>query len=117
LMTIGQFVFSVFLVGFALALNLPLALVFISVIGWSTVTQLMMMNMLIQLDVPDELRGRVFSFYLWAQQGVAPFGSLFFGVLAQAAGVPLAALVCGCICLVVVVLAHAKWPVLRKKTA
>jgi MFS family permease len=117
LMTIGQFVFSIFLVGFALAINLPLALIFICIIGWSTVTQLMMMNMLIQLDVPDELRGRVFSFYLWAQQGVAPFGSLFFGLLAQTAGVPLAALVCGCICLVVVVLAHAKWPVLRKKTA
>ena len=38
--------------------------------------QLVTMNMLIQLMVPNELRGRVFSIYLWALQGVAPFGSL-----------------------------------------
>ncbi len=77
----------------------------------------MMMNTLIQIDVPDELRGRVFSVYLWAQQGVAPFGSLFIGWLAQTAGVPNAALVGGSLCLLVVVLIHAKWPILRQKTA
>ncbi|MGA2489773.1 MAG: MFS transporter [Anaerolineales bacterium] len=117
LMSLGQFVFSVFLVLFALAHSLPLAITLICVLGWATVTQLMLMNILIQLDVPDELRGRVYSVYLWAQQGVAPFGSLFFGGLAQTAGVPRATLVCGCICLLVVVLIHAKWPILRQKIA
>jgi hypothetical protein len=81
------------------------------------VAQLMMMNTLIQIDVPDGLRGRVFSVYLWAQQGVAPFGSLFIGWLAQAAGVPRAALVGGLVCLIVLILGHAKWPVLRQKMA
>ncbi len=95
LMTIGQFVFSVALLLLAFARNLPLALILIAVTGWATVAQFMMMNTLIQIDVPDELRGRVFSVYLWAQQGVAPFGSLFIGWLAQAAGVPSAALVGG----------------------
>ena len=117
LMSVGQFVFSVFLVLFSLAHNLPLSITLICIIGWATVTQFMMSNTLIQLDVPDELRGRVFSIYLWAQQGVAPFGSLFFGWLSQSAGVLQAAFICGVICLVVVVLTHIKWPVLRLKIA
>ena len=115
LMTIGQFVFAVGLVLLAFAHNLPVAVVLIAINGWATVAQLMMMNTLIQIDVPDLLRGRVYSVYLWAQQGVAPFGSLFIGWLAQAAGVPNAALVGGLVCLLVVVLAHARWPVLRQK--
>jgi MFS family permease len=117
LMTIGQFVFAAGLVLLAFAHNLPAAIVLIAVNGWATVAQLMMMNTLIQIDVPDVLRGRVFSVYLWAQQGVAPFGSLFIGWLAQAAGVPRAALVGGLVCLLLVVLAHAKWPMLRQKMA
>jgi predicted MFS family arabinose efflux permease len=117
LMSIGQLVFSVILVLFAFVRTLPVALVLICILGWATVAQFMMMNTLIQIDVPDELRGRVFSVYLWAQQGVAPFGSLFIGWLAQTAGVPNAALVGGCLCLLVVVLIHAKWPILRQKTA
>jgi MFS family permease len=117
LMSIGQFVFSVTMVLLAFAHSLPVAVALICILGWATVTQFMMMNTLIQLDVPDELRGRVFSVYLWAQQGVAPFGSLFIGWLAQTAGVPLAALVCGGICLLVVLFTHAKWPLLRQKIA
>lgn len=117
LMTIGQFVFAVALVLLAFGRNLPVAMVLIALNGWATVAQLMMMNTLIQIDVPDVLRGRVFSVYLWAQQGVAPFGSLFIGWLAQAAGVPRAALVGGLVCLLLLVFAHAKWPVLRQKMA
>jgi MFS family permease len=117
LMAIGQFVFAVGLVLLAFAHNLTMAVVLIAIYGWATVAQLMMMNTLIQIDVPDVLRGRVFSVYLWAQQGVAPFGSLFIGWLAQAAGVPSAALVGGLVCLVLVVLAHARWPLLRQKMA
>ena len=117
LMTVGQFVFPVALILLAFARNLPVAMVLIAIYGWATIAQLMMMNTLIQIDVPDVLRGRVFSVYLWAQQGVAPFGSLFIGWLAQTAGVPNAALVGGLVCLLLVVYAHAKWPVLRQKTA
>jgi MFS family permease len=117
LMTIGQFTFSVFLVLIAFIKSLPVALVLICMLGWATVTQFMMMNTLIQIDVPDGLRGRVFSVYLWAQQGVAPFGSLFFGWMSQTAGVPRAALFGGCLCLMVVVLIHARWPILRQKIA
>ena len=115
LMSIGQFIFSVTMVLLAFSHSLPVAVTLICILGWATVTQFMMMNTQIQLDVPDELRGRVFSVYLWAQQGVAPFGSLFIGWLAQTAGVPPAALICGCVCLLVVVFTQVKWPILRQK--
>ena len=46
------------------------ALVFI---GLGTVIQLVMMNTMIQVSVPNQLRGRVFSIYFWALQGVARF--------------------------------------------
>jgi hypothetical protein len=115
LMTIGQFVFAASLVLVAFARTLPVALVLIAIMGWATVAQFMMMNTLIQIDVPDGLRGRVFSVYLWAQQGLAPFGSLFIGWLAQAGGVPLTAVVCGALCLLVLGFTHARWPVLRQK--
>jgi len=114
LMAIGGFTFAVCLTLVSLARNIPLALVLVGVLGWAMVSQLMMMNTLIQVDVPDRLRGRVFSVYLWGLQGVAPFGSLFIGWLSQTAGVPLAALVCGCACLLALGFVHTRWPLLRK---
>ena len=101
-LTAGQFAFILSLIALSFTNNVPVALVLIVLIGWGTVTALATMNTLIQLEVPDHLRGRVFSTYLWALQGVAPFGSLFVGWMAQNWGVPLAALVCGLICLVVI---------------
>jgi MFS family permease len=114
LMTIGQFVFAIGLVLISFTRNIPVTLVLIGVLGMSMVTQMMMMNTLIQLDVPDLLRGRVFSVYLWAVQGVAPFGSLFIGGLAQTAGIPRTALVGGITCLLAIVYVFVKWPILRK---
>ncbi len=113
LMTIGQFTFALVLILVSFITHLPIVLMLVAVLGWSMVTQLMMMNTLIQVDVPDRLRGRVFSVYLWALQGVAPFGSLFIGWLAQSAGIPFTALICGGICLLVVVLIQIKWPLVR----
>jgi MFS family permease len=102
LLTAGQVVFILSLLGLALTRSLPWALVLILLIGWGTVTMLATMNTLIQLEVPDHLRGRVFGTYLWALQGVAPFGSLSVGWMAQNWGVPTAALVSGLVCLVTI---------------
>jgi len=81
------------------------------------VTQLAMMNTLIQLEVPDALRGRVFSTYLWALQGVAPFGSLLIGWVAQTWNVPLAALICGGMCLLAAILIHSLNPTFRQSVS
>ena len=117
LLTIGGFVFSAALITFSFTRNTSLILFLVGVLGMAMVTQMMMMNTLIQLDVPDSLRGRVYSVYLWAVQGVAPFGSLFIGWLAQVGGVPRAALVGGLICLAALTFIHIRWPDVRRKIA
>jgi len=117
LMTFGQFAFVLSLIGLSRVTQVPPALILMLILGWGMVTQLNLMNTLIQLDVPNHLRGRVFSSYLWALQGVAPFGSLFIGWLAQQMGISTTAFICGMICLVVVCVIHITNPSLRKLTA
>jgi MFS family permease len=95
----GQFIFIACLIILSATRNIPVTLALILFIGWGTVTSLAMMNTMIQLEVPDALRGRVFGTYLWALQGVAPFGSLSVGWMAQNWGVPMAAFVSGVVCL------------------
>lgn len=52
-------------------------------IGFSMVTLLDASNTLVQRIVPDELRGRVMAIWTMMLSGLAPFGSLVVGVLAQ----------------------------------
>lgn len=99
MLALGQalFVFPVIALGFVRDVNL--ALLLLVFIGWGTVTQLVTMNTIIQVDVPDSLRGRVFSVYFWALQGVAPFGSIVIGWIAQTWNVPVTIVVGGTVCL------------------
>ncbi|MCX7609568.1 MAG: MFS transporter [Anaerolineales bacterium] len=115
-LTAGQFLFAAGLVLISFTRTLAAAIPLIIILGWGLVSQMATMNTLIQVEVPDRLRGRVFSVYLWAVQGVAPLGSLFIGGLAQLQGVPRAALVAGGICLLAASLIHARYPILRQKT-
>jgi len=115
LLTIGQFVFSLALVSVSAAKSLPVALALIATFGWSTVTQMAMMNTLIQLEVPDNLRGRVFSVFLWALLGIAPLGNLAVGWLVKNWNLPLATLVCGLICLGASATIHALYPAIRQR--
>lgn len=87
LLAVGQSVFIAALFAMSFTSNLPLALLLMTLVGYGSVTQLVAMNTLIQMRVPDELRGRVFAVYLWALQGIAPFGSLLIGGSAQGWGV------------------------------
>jgi MFS family permease len=61
MLTAGQFTFIFSLIILSFTRNIPIALTLILLIGWGTVTTLATMNTLIQLEVPDVLRGRVFS--------------------------------------------------------
>jgi len=96
------FIFPVILLG--IFANMNLSLVLLAFIGWGTVTQLVTMNTMIQMEVPNDLRGRVFSIYFWALQGVAPFGSIMVGWLAQTWDVQTAIVIGGTACLIGVLL-------------
>lgn len=116
LLLAGQLAYVFALIFISAVRTLPPALVLITFLGWGTVTQLATMNTLIQLEVPDFLRGRVFSAYLWALQGVAPFGSLVVGWMAQNLGVSATALIVGLICLAVIGAVQIRYPVVRRMT-
>lgn len=104
MLQIGQaiFVFPIIALGFARSIYT--ALLLMPLIGLGTVIQLVSMNTLIQLAVPNQLRGRVFSIYFWALQGVAPFGSFVIGWMAQTWNVPTTIVIGGIVCLLGILL-------------
>ena len=113
----GQYAYMLGMVALAFSRTLPLTILIVLVMNWGAVSQLQMMNVLIQTQVPNGLRGRVFSTYLWALQGIAPVGSLLIGGMAQAWGVPVTALACGILCILAVSLIHLKNPAILKSEA
>ncbi|MFN8383254.1 MAG: MFS transporter [Anaerolineales bacterium] len=99
MLLLGQISFIAPVIIIGITTNMNLALVLLAFIGWGTVTQLVTMNTMIQMQVPNDLRGRVFSIYFWALQGVAPFGSIMVGWLAQTWNVQTAIITGGVACL------------------
>lgn len=75
--------FSVLLILFAFNQNFPLALGIGFGLGVCFMTQNTNINSLLQTGVSDEMRGRVLSLYTLSFFGLAPFGSLLAGGLAQ----------------------------------
>jgi MFS family permease len=96
----GQALFVLPIIALGVVTNAPLAFLLLIFVGWGTVVQLISMNTMIQVRVPDELRGRVFSVYFWGLQGVAPFGSILIGWMAQGWGVQKAIFAGGIACLI-----------------
>ncbi|NJN80574.1 MAG: MFS transporter [Anaerolineales bacterium] len=95
----GQILFIVPVTLLGLITNLNIVYVLLAFIGWGTVTQLITMNTMIQIRVPNQLRGRVFSIYFWGLQGVAPFGSIVIGWMAQTWSVRASLVTGGLVCL------------------
>ena len=94
------------MVGGAIALGLAEILLAVSnlfsvsvllmvIVGFGGITMAATANTMIQLNVPDALRGRAMSVYTTVFAGSTPVGGLLFGWLASAAGVALAVAVGG----------------------
>jgi MFS family permease len=88
LLTLGMFVFPLFLLFFATVRWLPLALLALVGVGWGFMVLFNMANTLIQTLVSDQLRGRVVSIYALSFFGLAPLGALLAGWLAEVIGEP-----------------------------
>jgi MFS family permease len=72
-----------------------LSLLLLVPIGFCLMVQLGSTNTLIQSIVSDTMRGRVMGIYSMMFLGMAPFGSLIAGFMAQHFGAPAAVLFCG----------------------
>ncbi len=99
-LTIGHFIFGCAILCMALSRWLPLSLIALTAAGFGLIIANNLSNQVIQLTVPTEFRARVFSTYVWALQGVTPFGSLAVGAIAQYYGAPAAVLMCAVACLI-----------------
>jgi len=104
MLVLGQATFVLPIIALGFAKNINLALLLMPLIGLGTVVQLVTMNTMIQISVPNELRGRVFSIYFWALQGVAPFGSFVIGWMAQIWNVPITIVIGGTVCLLGIII-------------
>ena len=113
---LGEAAFILGMIAIPLSHSLWVAMIIIAFMGWGSVTQLATMNTLIQLQVPDNLRGRVFSIYLWALQGITPFGSLLIGWMTQEFSLSTTALLCGLLSLVVIGGIQLFRPIVRQGT-
>jgi MFS family permease len=81
--------FALSLMMFALSRNFWLSAALLLPVGFCMMLQMASSNTLIQAMVPDSLRGRVMAVYSMMFMGMAPFGALLGGALADHIGAPL----------------------------
>ena len=101
---------------FSLTPNVPTALPILLLLGMCSVMSMTVTNTTIQSQTPIVMRGRVLSLWILVAFGLAPFGNLVMGWLAQYLGAPLTLALGGGLCatgaFVVIVLRS----LMRKKT-
>jgi MFS family permease len=95
LLVTGAAVLGASLVVLAVAESAIIALPVMLVLGWAVIAIAATTNTLIQMTVPDRLRGRVMSVYTTVFAGSSPIGGLIAGAIAAAAGVAAALFVGG----------------------
>jgi MFS family permease len=76
------------MIGFALSRNMLLSVVCLFLTGFSMVGYASVINTMIQNAVPDHLRGRAMSMFVFSFGGCMPFGNLMAGALANRFGAP-----------------------------
>ncbi len=89
---------------FSLIGSVNVALLLLIVLGASTVMVNIVTNTFIQSETPIEIRGRVVSIWITITFGIAPFGSLVAGWVAQMFGARLTLAAGGAICAFIVLL-------------
>lgn len=93
-------IFGLGLIIFALSTALWFSMAIIFVAGFAMMVQMAASNTVLQTVVEEDKRGRVMSFYTMAFMGMAPFGSLFAGTMANKIGAPNTLLLGGAACVI-----------------
>ena len=87
--------FGASLAVFALSHAFWLSVVLLLPVGYTMMLQMASSNTLIQVMVPDSLRGRVMAVYSMMFMGMAPIGALLGGALAERLGAPMTVVIGG----------------------
>jgi MFS family permease len=89
----GGFLFSVAISGFAFSRLFLLSAFLLALAGLGGVSLMSTANTMIQISVPDELRGRIMGVWALVFAGSAPVGSFQAGTVAHYLGAPRAVLI------------------------
>lgn len=87
-LTLGTFAFPIMLLGFAAVRSVPLAMLILVGVGWSSLLLFNSANTLVQSHVADEMRGRVLAIFSLTFFGGMPLCALWAGALADRIGAP-----------------------------
>lgn len=104
LLLVSGTLFCLFLIGFTLSRSLPLSLILLVFTGFTMILYSATLNATLQSVIPDGLRGRVMSVYVFMFLGMTPVGALQAGAMARWLGAP-AALALGTLGLLLVIIA------------
>jgi MFS family permease len=105
--------FGISLLLFSMSRHFWLSVVLLVPVGASMMVQMAASNTLIQAMVPDALRGRVMAVYSMMFMGMAPFGALLAGSLADRIGAPITVAAGGIVCVCAAVVFRLRLPALR----
>jgi MFS family permease len=105
--------FGTSLILFSLSRTFLISMLLLLPVGFSLMVQLASSNTLIQSMVPDRLRGRVMAVYSMMFVGMAPFGALLAGVLANLLGAPWTVAAGGIVCIAGAIIFRSHLPRVR----
>ena len=114
IITISTCIFGCGLIAFSFSRYLPLSLLMMLMTGFGMIVSAASCNTIVQTIVDEDKRGRVMSFYAIAFIGMAPFGSLIGGSIADNIGAPLTLAGCGVLSIVCAVFFYYRLPQIRK---
>jgi len=109
----SSFCFGCGLILFSLSRTLEISMFVLILASFGMMTQVIASNTIIQTIVDDDKRGRVMSLFAMSFMGMAPFGCLMMGALANKIGTPLTMLLGGMSCIFASVIFMRQLPRLR----
>jgi MFS family permease len=105
--------FGVGLIVFSASRSFLFSAIVLVPVGFAMMLAMGSTNTLIQSMVPDELRGRVMGVYSMVMMGMAPFGGLLAGLVADRLGAPLTVTIGGVVCLIAAIVFSTQLPGIR----
>ena len=100
LIAFGPFMMGIGLILFSQSHVFWISQLILVLVGWSSTLQIAASNTVLQLIVENSKRGRVMGFYAMCFMGMAPFGNLLAGTLANYLGTPNTLILGGLLCII-----------------
>jgi len=107
--------FGLALIAFSFSRVFWLSALLLIPVGAAMMVEMAASNTLLQAMVPDALRGRVMALYSMMFMGMAPFGALFAGWVAERYGAPITVAIGGVVCLAGAGIFSLRLPTLRNE--